>query len=89
MATEYSGPLFETECLDLASWLRANRGEGDDLKIHKAKRLTPGRTKFILRDPMDRADDLALDFSDSLSAKVLEERKKLISLSKSGRSKDR
>ena len=89
MAAEYDGPLYETECLDLCSWLRAHRGKGDDLRIHQAKKLAPGRTKFFLRDPMDRAEDLALEFADSVAASVLEERKKLISLSKSGRAKDR
>ena len=75
----YDGPLYETECLDLSTWFRVH-----DFRLHRAIKLSPGRTKFVFRDPDGRAEDLALEFPDSQLAKGLQERKNLISISKSG-----
>lgn len=82
--SKYTGLLYETECLDLATFLRVH-----GFKIDGKKSAGPGRTKFIFQDPEEKADDLTLEFPDSEIATALQERKNLISFSKSGRSQRR
>lgn len=81
---EYEGPLFETECLKIATFLRVHK-----FRVHGKLKLDHGRTLFIFQDPEGKADALALEFHDSETKDALIEREALISYAKSGSSSRR
>jgi hypothetical protein len=71
---------YRTESLDLAAWLMAH---GHDLV--DVEKLTSNRHKWVLDDSEGEAARLANKFANSVAADVLDKRKRLITISRSGR----
>jgi len=71
---------YKTESIDLAAWLMAH---GHDLV--DVEKIAHGRHQWCLDDQKDEASDLATKFANSLAADVMDNRKRLISISRSGR----
>lgn len=71
---------YKTESLDLAAWLMAH---GYDLV--GVMKISHGRHQWQLGDPEGTAAELSTKFANSTAADVLDKRKRLITLARSGR----
>ena len=71
---------YRTESLDLAAWLMAHGYVLADVVM-----LTTHRHRYAFDDPDDKAKGDAIKFANSMAADVLDTRKRLITLSRSGR----
>lgn len=72
---------YRTESLDLAAWMLAH-----DVELLDCRAITLRRSEFIFEDSQQHCHQKAIEFGNSLVTKTLESRKRLITISKSGRS---
>ena len=70
---------FRTESLDLAAWLMAH-----GLNLADFKKVASGRHIWIFEDPKGDAEQLSTTFANSIAADVLDKRKRLITITRSG-----
>ena len=73
---------YKTESLDLAAWLMAY-----DLELVGVEEISHGRHQWQLGDPEGTARDLSTKFANSIAADVLDNRKRLITIARSGKPK--
>lgn len=68
-----------TESLDLASWLSAK-----GFLVLRMERLSNKRHAWVFDDPLGQAEGVAVEYVNSEVADVLDHRKRMITLARSG-----
>jgi hypothetical protein len=79
------GEVYSTESLDLASYFLGVGG----LAFLGFEALSPGRHIFFIHDPEGRAPGYAKEFINSPYALALDQRKRLITITRAGSNKTR
>lgn len=73
-----SGQVYVTESMDLAAYLMAH------LEFIEARMIAHKRHVFVLDDPEGVGEKLAIGFANSITADTLDNRKRLVTIMKSG-----